>query len=122
MNAGDAGEVNGPTDEREHVAGDAVEQVQRAVLTVIGAARVVLDTIEAVGADRGRLDDLAARGRGVVNSVLDPLFGGHGHPDAGAPTSGERDTSRDAGEPDNTSRDAGAPDNTERGPAEHDGR
>lgn len=58
------------------IEGDAIEQVQRAVLTMIGAARVVLDTLQTVVADRARLDELAAQGRGVVGSVLDPLFGG----------------------------------------------
>jgi hypothetical protein len=49
---------------------DAVEQLQRAVLTAIGAARVALDALEAVVADRARLDQLAAGGRDLVGSVL----------------------------------------------------
>jgi hypothetical protein len=55
---------------------DAVEQVQRAVLTAIGAARVALDALEAVVADRSRLDQLAAGGRDLVGSVWATVFGG----------------------------------------------
>jgi hypothetical protein len=54
---------------------DAVEQMQRAVLTAIGAARVALDALEAVVADRGRLDEFAAGGRDFVSSVFGTVFG-----------------------------------------------
>ena len=54
---------------------DAVEQLQRAVLTAIGAARVVLDAVEAMVADRTRLDELAAGGRDLVGNVLGAVFG-----------------------------------------------
>jgi hypothetical protein len=53
---------------------DAVEQLQRAVLTAIGAARVALDALESVVADRRRLDDLAASGRDLVGSVWNAVF------------------------------------------------
>jgi hypothetical protein len=55
---------------------DAVEQLQRGLLTMIGAARVVLDALEVVVADRSRLDELTARGRAVVAAVVGPLLGG----------------------------------------------
>jgi hypothetical protein len=54
---------------------DAVEQLQRAVLTAIGATRVALDALEALVADRGRLDDFAAGGRDFVSSVFGTVFG-----------------------------------------------
>jgi hypothetical protein len=54
---------------------DPVEQLQRAVLTFIGAARVALDALEGIVADRTRLDDLAAGGRDLVGSVLGAVFG-----------------------------------------------
>jgi hypothetical protein len=54
---------------------DAVEQLQRALLTLIGAARVALDAVEAMVADRRRLDELAAGGREVVNAVVGTVFG-----------------------------------------------
>jgi hypothetical protein len=54
---------------------DAVEQLQRAVLTLIGAARVTLDALEAAVADRRRLDDLAAGGRDLVGSLWDTISG-----------------------------------------------
>ena len=53
---------------------DAVEQVQRAVLTVIGAARVMLDALETVVADRSRLDHFAASGRDLVGSIVATVF------------------------------------------------
>jgi hypothetical protein len=54
---------------------DAVEQLQRAVLTLIGAARVTLDALEAAVADRRRLDDLAAGGRDLVGSLWHAVSG-----------------------------------------------
>jgi hypothetical protein len=68
---------------------DAVEQVQRAVLTLIGAARVMLDAFEHLVADRSRLDDFAASGRDLVNSIVATVF----HPE---PPPGEPDSSPDA--------------------------
>jgi hypothetical protein len=59
---------------------DAVEQLQRAVLTAIGATRVALDALEAVVSDRARLDNLAAGGRDLVGSVWATIFG-RGEPD-----------------------------------------
>jgi hypothetical protein len=59
---------------------DAVEQFQRAVLTVIGAARVALDALETLVADRSRLDELASGGRDLVGSVLGNVFGRAGAP------------------------------------------
>ena len=56
---------------------DAVEQVQRAVLIAIGAARVALDALEAMVADRSRLDDLASGGRDLVGSFWGALSGRH---------------------------------------------
>jgi hypothetical protein len=66
---GTAGGPEGPPEP------DAVEQLQRAVLTAIGAARVALDALESVVADRRRLDDLAAGGRDLVGSVWGAVFG-----------------------------------------------
>lgn len=54
---------------------DAVEQLQRAVLTAIGATRVVLDALEAVVADRRRLDQLSATGRDALGTLCGALFG-----------------------------------------------
>jgi len=54
---------------------DAVEQLQRAVLTLIGTARIALDALEGLVADRRRLDELAANGREVV-STLSAALGG----------------------------------------------
>jgi hypothetical protein len=65
------GTAGGP----EGVEPDAVEQVQRAVLTAIGAVRVALDALESVVADRSRLDDLAANGRDLVGSFWGSVFG-----------------------------------------------
>ena len=62
----DAGPESGP---------DAIEQLQRAVLTLIGASRVALDALEAVVADRNRLADLAANGRDLVGNVLGAVSG-----------------------------------------------
>jgi hypothetical protein len=64
-------------------APDAVEQLQRAVLTAIGAARVALDALEAVVADRTRLDHLASGGRDLVGSVLATVFGDRSGDDRG---------------------------------------
>jgi hypothetical protein len=61
-----------PGDRPEH---DAVEQVQRAVLTAIGAVRVALDAVESLVADRQRLDHFAAGGREFVGSVWGTVFG-----------------------------------------------
>jgi hypothetical protein len=65
----------GPEDTAGPAEPDAVEQLQRAVLTAIGAARVALDALEAVVADRSRLDHLAAGGRDLVGSLWGTLFG-----------------------------------------------
>jgi hypothetical protein len=54
---------------------DAVEQLQRAVLTLIGTARVALDALEALVADRRRLDELAANGREVVATLTAAVAG-----------------------------------------------
>jgi hypothetical protein len=54
---------------------DAVEQLQRAVLTLISTARIALDALEAVVADRRRLDELAASGREVVATVTAAVAG-----------------------------------------------
>lgn len=54
---------------------DAVEQLQRAVLTLIGTARVALDALEALVADRRRLDELAANGREVVTTLTSAVAG-----------------------------------------------
>ena len=59
----------------EPAAPDAVAQLQRAVLTAIGATRVALDALEAVVSDRARLDGLAAGGRDLVGSVWSTIFG-----------------------------------------------
>jgi hypothetical protein len=71
--------MNGPGDSNSSPPGpsgpDPVEQLQRAVLTFIGAARVALDALEGIVADRTRLDDLAAGGRDFVGSFLGAVFG-----------------------------------------------
>jgi hypothetical protein len=54
---------------------DAVEQLQRAVLTLIGTARVALDALEALVADRRRLDELAASGRDAVATLTGAVAG-----------------------------------------------
>jgi hypothetical protein len=72
------GETDGP---------DAVEQLQRAVLTLIGASRVALDALEALVADRRRLDDLAGNGREFVGTLRSAVSGWCGEP--ATPTDGE---------------------------------
>jgi hypothetical protein len=73
-----------PTGTESAAAPDAVEQVQRLVLTLIGAARVALDALEAVVSDRSRLDELAASGRDIVGGLVHAVTGGAGP----EPTSG----------------------------------
>jgi hypothetical protein len=70
--AGSAGAEPG----RGETGPDAVEQLQRALLTLIGAARVTLDALEAMVADRRRLDELAATGRDLVGSLVGIVLGG----------------------------------------------
>ena len=70
---------------------DAVEQLQRAVLTAIGAARVVLDALEVVVADRQRIEQLSATGREALGTLCS-LLGGRSHdepPPAGGETPGD---------------------------------
>ncbi|HEV8298371.1 MAG TPA: hypothetical protein VGQ20_13785 [Acidimicrobiales bacterium] len=70
---------------RDDAGPDAVEQLQRAVLTLIGAARVTLDALEAMVADRRRLDELAATGRDLVGSLVGIVLGSDdSHRDEGA--------------------------------------
>lgn len=52
---------------------DAIEQLQRAVLTAIGATRVVLDALEAVVADRRRIEQLSASGRDALGALCSLL-------------------------------------------------
>jgi hypothetical protein len=54
---------------------DPIEQLQRAALTAIGATRVLLDALEAVVADRARIEHLASEGRAVANGLFGGLFG-----------------------------------------------
>jgi hypothetical protein len=67
---------------------DAVEQVQRAVLTAIGAARVALDALESLVADRERLDHFAAGGRDLVESFWATVCGRPSDARSGAGSSG----------------------------------
>ena len=76
---------------------DAVEQVQRALLTLIGAARVVLDAAEALVADRRRLDELAASGRDLVGTLRSAVVGSHEGQDATAPADGPAPADGDDG-------------------------
>lgn len=82
------------SDEPAHDLGaapDSVEQVQRALLTLIGAARVVLDAAEALVADRRRLDELAASGRDLVGTLKSAIVGSHEGQGAASPSSGSTD-------------------------------
>ena len=78
MSAGDTTGGPGASGPKEPEGPDAVEQLQRAVLTAIGATRAALDALEAAVADRTRLDNLAAGGRDFVGSVWGTVFGRHG--------------------------------------------
>ena len=71
-----------PSPGEEPEGPDAVEQLQRAVLTLIGTARVALDALEALVADRRRLDELAASGREVVNTLTGAVGGWWADPQA----------------------------------------
>ena len=74
---------------------DALEQLQRAVLTAIGAARVVLDALEAVVADRRRIEQLSATGRDALGTLC-ALLGGK--PAGDEPPPAGSDTAQDGTE------------------------